>query len=177
MTVITRHRANTRMYSTHWHAINACQVHQLPICVALCCRSSKTRMPIKSRPSSAQLGGTPYHSPSYIRVNAVVWACSHRQTDRHTNVREQYTFSVIYDSCGVSERSWFFALKWYFYIRLHLNPQQVFSRCVSQFSLGFLPLAIVAQVFVGWMPFLSPSNSVKMLKETFVFIFLLPSLF
>jgi len=56
------------------------------------------------------------------------------------------------------------------YIRLHLNPQQLFSRCVSQFFLGF-PLAIVAKVFMGWIPFLSPNNSVKMLKETFVFVF------
>jgi len=52
-----------------------------------CFHSNATRAPVANPPNSAQLGGTPYHSPSYIRVRAVVWACgegpTHTQTDRH----------------------------------------------------------------------------------------------
>jgi len=40
--------------------------------------------------------------PTYIRVRAVVWKCgegqTHKQTDRHTDARDQYTFRVVYDS-------------------------------------------------------------------------------
>jgi len=39
---------------------------------ALCCHSNETRAPIAHLPNSAQLEGTPYHSPSYIWVCAVV---------------------------------------------------------------------------------------------------------
>ena len=69
-----------------------CHVHWLPIRTALCCHSNE---PIANPPNSAQLGGNPYRSSSYIRVHAVVWACgrgqtdtqTHRQTDRHTHRR------------------------------------------------------------------------------------------
>jgi len=40
-----------------------CNVHQLPIRAALCCHSNETWAPIANPPSSAQLGGTLYHSP------------------------------------------------------------------------------------------------------------------
>jgi len=49
--------------------------------------------PIANPPNSAQLEGTPYHSPSYIRVRAVVWACgdgharTHERTHTHTQRR------------------------------------------------------------------------------------------
>ena len=33
-----------------------------------CCHSNATHAPIANPPNSAQLGGIPYHSPSYIRV-------------------------------------------------------------------------------------------------------------
>jgi len=49
---------------------------------ALCCHSNETRAPIANPANSAQLQGTPYHSPSYIRVRAVVWECGEGQTDR-----------------------------------------------------------------------------------------------
>jgi len=42
---------------------------------ALCCHGNETRAPIANPPNSAQLGDTPYHSPSYIRVRAVVREC------------------------------------------------------------------------------------------------------
>jgi len=73
------------------HAVNACHVYRLPIRVALFCRSTKTRAPIANPPNSAQRGGTSYHSPSYVRVRAVVWACDRRQTDG----RDNYTFRVV----------------------------------------------------------------------------------
>jgi len=42
----------------------------------------------------------PYHSPSYIRVRAIVWACDRGQTNRHTHrhARDHNTFRVVYDS-------------------------------------------------------------------------------
>ena len=36
--------------------------------------------------------------PSYIRVRAVVWTRTDRQTDRHTDARDHNTFCVVYDS-------------------------------------------------------------------------------
>jgi len=59
---------------------------------ALCCHSNETRAPVANPPSSAQLQDSPYHSPSYIRVRAVVWECgdgqTYIQTDRHTVGRD-----------------------------------------------------------------------------------------
>ena len=40
---------------------------------ALYCYNNKTSAPIANPPNSAQLGGIPYHSPSYVRVDAVEW--------------------------------------------------------------------------------------------------------
>ena len=64
----------------------------------LCCHSTEIRAPITNPPNSAQLEGTPYHSPSYIRVRAVVWECGEAQTDkhtdRHTDGRDQRTFRL-----------------------------------------------------------------------------------
>jgi len=55
---------------------------------ALCCHSNATGAPIANLPNSAQLRGSLYHTPSYIRVHAVLRAYghgqTHRQTDRHT---------------------------------------------------------------------------------------------
>ena len=48
--------------------------------------SNATRTPIANPPNSAQLGGIPYHYPSYIRVRAVVWAYCRGQTDTQTRV-------------------------------------------------------------------------------------------
>jgi len=59
--------------------------------------------PIANPPNSGQLGGTPYHSPSCIRVRAVVWAKdippiifgvgmrsrTDRKTDTHTHTDER----------------------------------------------------------------------------------------
>jgi len=58
---------------------------------ALCCPSNETRAPIAYMPNSAQLGRTPYHSPSYIRIRAVVWECGEGQTDRHTDTQTAVT--------------------------------------------------------------------------------------
>jgi len=46
---------------------------------ALRCHSNETRAPISNLPNSTQLEGSSYHSPSYIRVRAVV---RDRQTQR-----------------------------------------------------------------------------------------------
>jgi len=54
--------------------------------------------PIANPPDSAQLGGTPTIPQTYIRVHAVVSECGRGQTRRHTDVRDHYTFRVVYDS-------------------------------------------------------------------------------
>jgi len=53
---------------------------------ALYCRSNETRAPIVNPPKNLQLEGTLYHSPSYIRVRAVMWECDAGQTDTQTAV-------------------------------------------------------------------------------------------
>jgi len=89
----TRHTASTR---THWH-----------FTFTLCCHSNEICAPIANPPNSSQLWGTPTIPPSYIWVHAVVWACgrgwTHRQihTHTHTDARDQYTFRVAYDLCGM----------------------------------------------------------------------------
>jgi len=61
-------RAST---STRWH-----------FAFRLCCHGNETRAPIANPPNSAQLGDTHHHSPSYIRVRAVVLECGEGQTHR-----------------------------------------------------------------------------------------------
>jgi len=81
-TATTRHRAST---SIRWH-----------FAFGLCCHIARKHvLRLRIRPYSAQLGGTPYHSPSYV-VRAVVWARGDGQTD--TDARDHYIFRVIYDS-------------------------------------------------------------------------------
>jgi len=58
---------------------------------ALCCYSNETRALIANPPNSAQLGGHPYYSPTYIRVHAVVLECGDGQTDRHTDRQTHVT--------------------------------------------------------------------------------------
>jgi len=62
--------------------------------MCVCCHSNKTRAPLANLQNSAQLEGTPYLSPSYIRVRAVVWECGEEQRDRHTDGHGQYTFRL-----------------------------------------------------------------------------------
>jgi len=57
-TTKTRHRAST---SNRWH-----------FAFALCCHSNETRAPIANPPNSAQLEGSRYHPPSYIRGSVQV---------------------------------------------------------------------------------------------------------
>ena len=66
--------------------------------VVLCCHSNATRASTANPPNSAQLGGIPYKSPSYIWVRATVWACGREQTDRHTDARDHNTFHVVHNS-------------------------------------------------------------------------------
>jgi len=53
----------------------------------VCCHGNETRAPIANPFNGAQLDGTPYHSPSYMRIRAVMWECGEGQTDRHTDTR------------------------------------------------------------------------------------------
>jgi len=46
----------------------------------LCYHGNEIRAPIANLPNSAQVEGTPYYSPSYIWVHAVVWECDEGQT-------------------------------------------------------------------------------------------------
>ena len=65
---------------------------------ALCCHSNATCASIANPPNSAQLWGSLYHAPSYIRVRAVLWAYGRGQSHRHTDARDHNTFCVVYDS-------------------------------------------------------------------------------
>jgi len=66
-------------------------------CPALCCHSNETSAPIANPTNSAQLGGTPYHSPK-LHMGPCSSVGMRRGTDRHTDARDHYTFRVVYDS-------------------------------------------------------------------------------
>jgi len=63
--------------------------------------SNETRAPIANPPSSAQLGGSPYHSPKLhpgpcSSVDVRPRTHTHTQTD--TDAGDHNTFRVVYDS-------------------------------------------------------------------------------
>jgi len=65
--------------------------------------SNETRPPIANPPNSAQLWGSPYHSPKLhpgLCSSVGVLPRTVRQTDRHihTDVGDHNTFRVVYDS-------------------------------------------------------------------------------
>ena len=60
---------------------------------ALRCHSNETRAPIANPPNSAQLEGTPYHSPK-LHLGPCSNVGMRRGTDRHTDGRDQYTFRL-----------------------------------------------------------------------------------
>jgi len=70
----TRHTAST---GTRWR-----------FAFALCCRSNATRAPIANPPSSAPLGGIPYHSVKFVKLHPGL--CSsvvmRPRTDRHSHL-------------------------------------------------------------------------------------------
>ena len=72
--------------------------------LVICCHCNDTCAPTAYLPKTAQLEGTPCHSPSYIRVCAVVWECSEGKTDRHTVGRGQYTFHLSYTLCKMQQQ-------------------------------------------------------------------------
>ena len=63
----------------------------------VCYHSNETRAPIANPLSSAQLGGTSYHSQRYSRVRAIVWECGEGQTDTQTDGRDHNTvhFAIL----------------------------------------------------------------------------------
>jgi len=61
--------------------------------------ANETHAPIANLPNSAQLEGTPYHSPKlHPGLRTVVLEFGGGQTDRHTDARDQYTFHLGYAS-------------------------------------------------------------------------------
>jgi len=61
------------------------RVQALPYTSVLCCHSNETHALIANPPNSAQLQGTPYHSPKlHTHFCAVVWECGEGQRDRQT---------------------------------------------------------------------------------------------
>jgi len=64
--------------------------------------SHETHAPIANPSNSAQLGGSPYHSPKLHPGPCIVWTCGRGQTDRHTDTQtrviDHNTFCVVYDS-------------------------------------------------------------------------------
>ena len=85
------------------------QVHAIAnISHSSCCHSNTTRALIANPPNSAQLGDIPYHSPKWhpgpcssvgtrLLSDTQTDRLRHRQTDRHTDARDHYTFHVDYD--------------------------------------------------------------------------------
>ena len=53
---------------------------------------------IANLPNSAQLEGTPYHSPELHLGPCSSVESNKGQTDARTNGRDRYTFRVVYDS-------------------------------------------------------------------------------
>jgi len=54
---------------------------------APCCHSNETHAPITNLPNSAQLGGTPYHSPKWhpgLCSSVEMWQGTHTHTHTHT---------------------------------------------------------------------------------------------
>ena len=71
--------------------------HSLTFRVPRCCHSIETRAPIANPPNSAQLEGTPYHSPKLHPdpcCSVGMRRGTDRHTDRHTDGRDHYT-SVV----------------------------------------------------------------------------------
>ena len=71
----------------------------------LCCHSNTTLAPIANPPNSAQLGGSPYHSPKLhpgpcnsVGMRPRTDRRTDRQTHRHTDARDHSTFIVVYDA-------------------------------------------------------------------------------
>jgi len=65
----------------------------------ICCHSNETRAPIVNKANSAQLGGTPYHSPK-LHLGLCTSLGMRQGTDRQTHADgcDHYTFRVVYDS-------------------------------------------------------------------------------
>jgi len=72
--------------------------------MALCCHSNETHAPIANPSDSTQLEGTPYHSPTYIRVCAVVLECGEGQTDTHTDGVTNIHFALVTPQAKCNER-------------------------------------------------------------------------
>ena len=86
------HLHHPPIYYTHLQCI------RLQTCIRVCCHSYEFHAPIANLPNSDQLEGTRYHSPSYIRVCAVVWEHCEGHTDRHTDGCGQYIFRLGFAS-------------------------------------------------------------------------------
>ena len=72
---------------------------------ALCCHSNETRASVANSPNSAQLEGTPYHCPSYIRLRTVVWEFGEGQTDTQTSVTNiHFASATPHAKCNQSIR-------------------------------------------------------------------------
>jgi len=61
--------------------------HSLTFRVRRCCHSNETRAPIANPPNSAQLKGTPYHSPK-LHPGPCNSVGMRRGADRHTDGRD-----------------------------------------------------------------------------------------
>jgi len=69
--------------------------------IRVCCHSNEISEPIANMANSAQLEGTPYHSPSYIQVRAVVWECGEGQTDTQTAVANvHFALAMPHGKCN-----------------------------------------------------------------------------
>jgi len=65
--------------------------------LVLCCNSNETRAPIANRPNSAQLGGTPYHSPN-LHLGPCSSVGMRRGTDTQTAVSNMHFASPTPDA-------------------------------------------------------------------------------
>jgi len=66
---------------------------------APCCHSNETHAPITNLPNSAQLGGTPYHSPKWhpgLCSSVEMWQGTHTHTHTHTLTHRQMHMTNIH---------------------------------------------------------------------------------
>jgi len=90
-----RHKPVTEwIVSTHWHFTFS------SISIYVCCHSNETRAPIANPANSAQLEGTPYHSPK-LHPGPCNSVGMRRRTDAQTHIDGNvlYTFRLVYTSC------------------------------------------------------------------------------
>ena len=96
----TRHRERVQaLAGISRSALYAFPVYKaISLHIRICCHSSETRALIANAPNSAQLEGTPYHSPKLHPGPCMDWECGDGQRHRHTDGCGHYISRLGYAS-------------------------------------------------------------------------------